>query len=145
MIATIIILFILAIIGIVLAVFYLYSCADQNYNFNVFGFGSLSLIPPALASIGHFIVGSRNTNYLEALLQKDIDVVVSLGIASLVFIWIFVLIIRRTNFLIALLTMLLVPPSLFTIFLILIVIGFGLFSSPIGWLWLIWMALNEKK
>lgn len=145
MIAAIIILFILVIIGIILAISYLYSCADENYNFNIFGFGSLSLIPPALAAIGHFIVGTRNTNYWEALLQKDIDVVVSLGIASLVFIWIFVLIVRRTNFVIALLTMLLVPPCLFTIFLILIVIGFGLFSSPIGWLWLIWMALNEKK
>lgn len=144
MITIIIILSILVIIGIILAIFYLHSCAYENYDFNIFGFGSLSLIPPALASIGHFIVGSRSTNYWEALLQKDIDVIVSLGIASLVFIWIFVLIVRKTNFLIALLTMLLVPPCLFTTFLILIAIGAGLFSSPIGWLWLIWMTLNEK-
>lgn len=141
MIAAIIILSILSIIGIILAILYLYSCADANYNFNIFGFGSLSFIPPALASIGSLIAWTKNISYWEALLQKDIDVLISLGVASIAFMWIFVLIFRRTNFIIALLTMLLVPPCLFIFFLI----GVGLFSSPIGWLWFIWMTLSTDK
>lgn len=96
-------------VGIVFAVFRVYSYADKNYSLNIFGFGGLSLIPPVLASLGFFVTANREKDYWEALRHADLDILVSMGSAAIAFVWILMLISRRTNFWIALFTMLVVP------------------------------------
>jgi membrane-bound acyltransferase YfiQ involved in biofilm formation len=108
----IILLALLTLIGTGFGFSALVNYANTKYKFNIFGFGWLSLIPPALASLGFFVVTYRGTNYWEALQLGDIDVVISLVLATIAFIGIITLIYRRTNLWVALLIMLIAPPCL---------------------------------
>jgi hypothetical protein len=105
-----ILLSLFALAGIGFGYLYLYNYANDNYKFNIFGYGSLSIIPPALACIGFFVVDSRKENYLQSLLSGDLDIVLSLLAAVIAFVWVFRLFLRKTDWLVAILTMLLTPP-----------------------------------
>jgi len=111
--------------GIAFAVFTVYSYADEHYSFNVFGFGSLSLIPPALVSLGFFAIDYRGKDYWDALRNNDLDILISLGLAAIAFVWILILISRRTNLWIALFTMLVMPSILIIAGIIFVLIAIG--------------------
>ncbi|MDF5731001.1 MAG: hypothetical protein PUP92_24100 [Rhizonema sp. PD38] len=115
--ALIIILGLLVIIAIGFAFSFVFKYAIREYSFNLLGIGWLSLIPPALASIGFFIFGR---DYFKALQQGNLDVVVSLGVAVMAFIGIFIFFYQKTNLWIALFTMLVAPLCLLICILYLI-------------------------
>jgi len=105
----------------------------------------LSLIPPTLASIGLVITIFKQRDYFESLRNGDLDILLSLGIAAIAFVWIFLFILQKTNFVIALLTMFILPPFLFFLYACCAAVFSGLFSSPFGWAYLIYLALSENK
>jgi hypothetical protein len=110
-----IILSLLAIVGIGYGYLRLFDYAFEKYDFNIFGRGLLSIIPPVLASLGFWVVNGRKENYWQALLNKDLDVVIALILGLISFIFMFFLFLKETNWWISLLTMLLVGPVLIII------------------------------
>ncbi|AFY35698.1 hypothetical protein Cal7507_5363 [Calothrix sp. PCC 7507] len=128
----IILLALLTLIGIGFGFFTLVDYADTKYHFNIFYFGWLSLIPPALASLGFFVVINRGRNYWQALHSGDINVVISLVLATIVFIGILTLICRQTNLWVALLIMLIAPPYLLLSVLLFVLYAIGYVLYVIG-------------
>ena len=63
----VIILSLLTLVGIGFGYFYLYEYVSSKYDFDVFKFGLLSILPPALVGLGFAVVSGREENYWQAL------------------------------------------------------------------------------
>ena len=108
----VIILSLLTLVGIGFGYFYLYEYVSSKYDFDVFRFGLLSIVPPALVGLGFAVVNGREENYWQALLNGDLDVVLSLFLATAAFAWIFNFLLKKTNWWVALLAMVMIPPAI---------------------------------
>jgi hypothetical protein len=124
----VVILSLLTLAGIGFGYFYLYEYVRREYDFEPFGSGLLSIVPTALAGLGFAVVSGRQENYWEALFSGDLDVVLSLFLATVAFGWIFNLFLKKMNWWVALLAMVLIPPVIILGAAILIV-GFAISVS----------------
>jgi hypothetical protein len=142
----------LVLLAIGFILYLLNSYVQETYSFSIFGFGagSLSLIPPALASIGILTTSNKEGGYWNLLWRGDLDILIPLGIALIAFIWIFILIRNVTDSMVALLTMLIAPPSLFLLFLTTaygVGIAFAMLKTPLGWVFLLvyWLSSSGES
>lgn len=98
----VIILSLLTLVGIGFGYFYLYEYVSSKYDFDVFKFGLLSILPPALVGLGFAVVSGREENYWQALSNRDLDVVLSLFLSTAAFAWMFSFLLKKTNWWVAL-------------------------------------------
>ena len=122
----VIILSLLTVAGIGFGYFYLYEYVSRKYDFDVFSFGLLSIVPSALVGLGFAVVSGRKGNYWQALSSGDLDVILSLFLATAAFAWIFSLFLKKTNWWVALFAMVLIHPA------IILVVAIGIVAIRIS-------------